>query len=70
MNAAEKPEPTADSQPEPAIKTEPERLLEANFILEPELNAKSVNVCEPASASVIKGILVEFVRMDWTLLLR
>lgn len=59
MPAIEMPGPTADSEPEPAMRTDPERLLKAEFIPEPEPNAEFVGVCEPATASVVKGILVE-----------
>lgn len=67
------PEPSQPSampaaeEPEPARKDEPEWLPEATFVLQPEPNAECVQECEPASVSVIEGILVEFVGIDWNL---
>lgn len=65
MPVVEQPESTADSQPEPTTKSESEWSPEAVFIPEPEPNVESVQVCEPATVSIIEGILLEFIKMDW-----
>lgn len=57
--------PTSDPRAKPAVshvrlEMEPERSPEAVFILDPEPNTESVQVCDLATASITEGILVEF----------
>lgn len=54
-------EPTADVEPEPATIQAPVRIeTEPTIVLKPKPKETSDQVCEPATASVPEGILVEF----------
>lgn len=58
--------PTVDQEPSQQSAISSAGTPEADFITEPKPNTESVEVCEQAAMSIVKGILMEFAGLDWS----